>query len=110
MPQGLYLYCLARRDRLPPSPLVGRGLDGQNPLEVAIFQDLAAVWSPVPVEDFCGPEAEATARGPDLDRPPGHPPSGGGGRSDAAFTRAAGPVRHHLFLIGESGKGLAAPL
>ncbi len=59
MPQGLYLYCLARRDRLPPSSLVGRGMDDQNPLEVAIFQDLAAIWSPVPVEDFCGPEAEA---------------------------------------------------
>ena len=59
MPQGLYLYCLARIDRLPPSPLWGQGLDGQNSLAVAIFQDLVAVWSPVPVEDFCGPEAEA---------------------------------------------------
>jgi hypothetical protein len=27
-------------------------------LEVASFQDLAAVWSPVPVKDFCGPDAE----------------------------------------------------
>ena len=26
--------------------------------QVATFQDLAAVWSPVPVEDFCGSEAE----------------------------------------------------
>ena len=62
MPQGLYLYCLARRDRLPPSPLLGQGLDGLNSLAVAIFQDLAAVWSPVPVEDFCGPEAEERLR------------------------------------------------
>jgi hypothetical protein len=38
---------------------LGRGLDDQNPLAVAIFQDLAAVWSAVSVEDFCGPEAEA---------------------------------------------------
>lgn len=62
MPQGLYLYCLARFDRLPPSPLLGRGLDGQNSLAVATYQDLAAVWSPVPVEDFCGPEAEERLR------------------------------------------------
>ena len=62
MPQGLYLYCLARFDRLPPSPLLGRGLDGQNSLVVAICQDLAAVWSPVPVDDFCGPEAEERLR------------------------------------------------
>jgi hypothetical protein len=62
MPQGLYLYCLARFDRLPPSPLLGRGLDGQNSLAVAIVQNLAAVWSPVPLEDFCGPEAEERLR------------------------------------------------
>ena len=62
MPQGHYLYCLARLSRLPPLPLEGKGVDGQSPLEVAIFQDLAAVWSPVPLEDFCGPEAEARLR------------------------------------------------
>jgi Gas vesicle synthesis protein GvpL/GvpF len=59
MPQGLYLYCLARLSRLPPLPLLGPGVDGRNSLAVATYQDLAAVWSPVPVEDFCGPEAEA---------------------------------------------------
>jgi hypothetical protein len=58
MPQGLYLYCLARLSRLPPLLLSGPGVDGQSPLEVALFQDLAAIWSPVPVEDFSGPEAE----------------------------------------------------
>ncbi len=58
MEQGIYLYCLARLSRLPPLPLEGKGVDGQGLLEVAIFQDLAAVWSPVRVEDFCGPEAE----------------------------------------------------
>jgi hypothetical protein len=62
MPQGLYLYCLARLSRLPPLPLLGQGVDGQSPLEAASFQDLAAVWSPVPVEDFCGPEAEERMR------------------------------------------------
>jgi len=41
---------------------LGQGLDGRNSLAVAIFQDLAAVWSPVPVEDFCGPEAEERMR------------------------------------------------
>jgi len=62
MPQGLYLYCLARLSRLPPLPLLGRGLDGQNSLAVATYQDLVAVWSPVPVKDFCGPEAEGRRR------------------------------------------------
>ena len=62
MAQGLYLYCLARLSRLPPPPLLGQGLDGQNSLAVATYQDLAAVWSPVPVEDFSGPEAEERLR------------------------------------------------
>jgi len=58
MAQGLYLYCLARLSRLPPLPLLGLGVDGRKSLAVATYQNLAAVWSPVPVEDFCGPEAE----------------------------------------------------
>jgi hypothetical protein len=62
MPQGLYLYCLARLSRLPPLPLLGPGVDGRNSLAVATCQDLAAVWSPVPVEDFSGPEAEERLR------------------------------------------------
>jgi hypothetical protein len=62
MPQGLYLYCLTRLSRLPPLPLWGPGVDGQNSLAVGIYEDLAAVWSPVPVEDFCGPEAEERLR------------------------------------------------
>ncbi|MFA4902384.1 MAG: GvpL/GvpF family gas vesicle protein [Desulfobaccales bacterium] len=57
MPQGLYLFCLARLNRLP-SILKAKGLDGQSPLEVAGYQDLAAVLSPVSLEDFCGPDAE----------------------------------------------------
>jgi hypothetical protein len=62
MSQGLYLYCLARLSRLPPLPLEGQGVDGQNSLAVATCQDLAAVWSPVPVEDFSGPQAEERLR------------------------------------------------
>ena len=62
MKQGIYLYCLARLSRLPPLPLSGPGVDGQNSLAVATFEDLAAVWSPVPVEDFSGPEAEERLR------------------------------------------------
>ncbi len=57
MEQGLYLYCLARLSRLPALPLKGRGLDGHSPLQVTGFRDLAAVWTPVSLEDFCGPEA-----------------------------------------------------
>jgi hypothetical protein len=41
---------------------LGKGVDGQNSLAVATYQDLVAVWSPVPVEDFCGPEAEERMR------------------------------------------------
>ena len=58
MEPGIYLYCLARLSRLAPLPLLGPGVDGQNSLAVATYQDLVAVWSPVPVEDFCGPAAE----------------------------------------------------
>ncbi len=58
MSPGLYLLCLTRLSRLP-SLLKAKGLDGQSPLEVASYQDLAAVLSPVPLKDFCGPEAEA---------------------------------------------------
>lgn len=60
MPQGIYLYCLARLSLLPP--LGGAGLDGESPLEVESFRDLAAVWSAVPLEEFCGEEAEARLR------------------------------------------------
>ena len=62
MSQGFYLYCLARSSRLPPISRLSPGVDGGGPVEVAVFQDLAAVWSPVPLEDFCGPEAEERLR------------------------------------------------
>jgi len=41
---------------------LGPGLDGQNSLAAAAYQDLAAVWSPVPLADFCGPQAEERLR------------------------------------------------
>jgi hypothetical protein len=62
MNQGIYLYCLAQSSRLPPLRLSGPGVDGRNSLEMARYEDIAAVWSPVPVEDFCGPEAEERLR------------------------------------------------
>jgi hypothetical protein len=62
MSQGLYLFCLARLSRLPALPWKDKGLDGRSPLEVESFRDLAAIWSPVSVEDFCGPEAAARMR------------------------------------------------
>jgi hypothetical protein len=57
MEQGLYLFCLARLSCLLSLPLQGLGLDGRGPLLVTGFRDLAAVWAPVSIEDFCGPEA-----------------------------------------------------
>jgi hypothetical protein len=62
MKPGIYLYCLARLSRLPSLPLLGLGVDGKNSLAVATYEDLAAVWSPVPVEDFSGPGAEERLR------------------------------------------------
>jgi Gas vesicle synthesis protein GvpL/GvpF len=58
MERGLYLFCLARLSRLPTLPFPEKGLDGQNPLQVESFRDLAAVFCPVAVADFVGPEAE----------------------------------------------------
>src|SRR5215475_5260127 len=53
---ALYLFCLARSGPLPE--LDGTGVDGQSPLVVRSFADLAAVLSTVSVADFCGPAAE----------------------------------------------------
>jgi hypothetical protein len=55
---GIYLFCLARH--LVAEGLEGTGIDERFPLEVRNFEgNLAAVSSWVPIEDFCGPEAEA---------------------------------------------------
>jgi hypothetical protein len=62
MEQGLYLYCLAWSSHLAARQLQGSGLDDRNPLEVLVYRELAAVWSLVPLADFCGPEAAARLR------------------------------------------------
>jgi hypothetical protein len=62
MSSGLYLFCLARLSRLPLLPLGGKGLNGQSPIQVLDFEDLAAVFCPVALEDFCGPEAAERLR------------------------------------------------
>src|SRR5262245_27484346 len=54
---ALYLFCLARSGRVPE--LSATGVDGQSPLLVRRFGELAAVLSIVSVADFCGPGAEA---------------------------------------------------
>lgn len=56
--QGLYLFCFARLSHLQPLPLQEAGWDKDNPVAVTSFQDLAAIWSPVPIADFSGPKAE----------------------------------------------------
>ena len=54
---AFYLFCFARSGPLPE--LGGTGVDGQSPLLVRTFADLAAVLSTVYVADFSGPVAEA---------------------------------------------------
>jgi hypothetical protein len=62
MEQGLYLYCLAWSSRLGARQPQGLGLDDRSPLEVLVHRELAAVWSLVPLADFCGPESAARLR------------------------------------------------
>ena len=57
MAAGVYLYCLARAGRLPA--LDGIGLEKGSPLNLKTCGDIAAVWSPVTLEEFCGEEAPA---------------------------------------------------
>jgi hypothetical protein len=57
MPEGLYLFCLTLAG--PIAPLRGKGLDGEQPLQLRKFRDIAAIWCPVALEDFCGDEAAA---------------------------------------------------
>lgn len=55
--EALYLYCLTRFGSLPD--IEGPGVDGEHPLSLVPFRDVAAVVSVVRVDDFCGAEAEA---------------------------------------------------
>src|SRR5215510_13268846 len=54
---AFYLFCFARSAPLPE--LRGTGVDGQSPLVVWPFAELAAVLSTVDVADFSRPVAEA---------------------------------------------------
>ena len=54
---AFYLFCFARSGPLPE--FGGTGVDGESPLLVWTFADLAAVLSTVYVADFSGPVAEA---------------------------------------------------
>lgn len=58
MPDGLYLFCLARLSLLP-QPLEGHGLEARNPLAVASLGDLAAVYCTVSRDEFSGPDSES---------------------------------------------------
>jgi hypothetical protein len=54
---GLYLYCLTQADyREAPQ---GPGLYDQQPPLLSRLGDLAAIWSPVVLAEFCGEDAEA---------------------------------------------------
>lgn len=57
MPEtAFYLYCFARMCDLPALDITG--VDGEHPLVVRCFDEIAAVLSTVSLADFCGPEAE----------------------------------------------------
>lgn len=54
---ALYLFCLARSDLV--GGIEGTGVDSCHPLcLLRPFPDLCAIVGEVPLEDFCGPEAE----------------------------------------------------
>jgi gas vesicle protein GvpL/GvpF len=53
---AVYLFCFARSGQLPL--LSGTGVDGEKPLLVRVFADIAVVLSAVSLADFCGPDAE----------------------------------------------------
>jgi hypothetical protein len=57
---GLYLYCLAWSSRL--GDLEGVGLNGQQPPLLTRVGDLAVIWSPVRLAEFCGEDAAARLR------------------------------------------------
>ena len=60
---GVYLYCLARSDRLPAArDGVGPGVDERAPPFALVDGAIAAVVSEVRLDDFTGPDAEARSR------------------------------------------------
>jgi hypothetical protein len=59
---GIYLYCLGWAALL--KNVAGPGLDGRDSLKILGYQDIAAVWSRVPLDEFC--DSDAPARMQDL--------------------------------------------
>lgn len=55
--EALYLFCLVPASQLPP--LQGDRIDGLQTLAAERFRDIGAILSPVALEEFCGPQAEA---------------------------------------------------
>lgn len=53
---AIYLFCFARRHRLPVLEVAG--LDHRQPVSLWPFKDIVAVLGMSSIEDFCGPEAE----------------------------------------------------
>jgi hypothetical protein len=54
---AIYLFCFARRHRLPVLEVAG--LDDRHPVSLWPFKDIIAVSSGLSIEEFCGPEAES---------------------------------------------------
>jgi gas vesicle protein GvpL/GvpF len=61
--RAIYLFCLAGSDSL--GDLRGSGLDDTHPLFALRCGGITAISSAVPVDDFCGPEAERKLRDPE---------------------------------------------
>ncbi len=57
MRTGCYLFCLAKGSCLPR--LTGTGLDGRSSLSILRYRDIAALYCPVRLDEFVGPEAIA---------------------------------------------------
>ena len=53
---AIYLFCFARRHRLPALEIAG--LDHRHPVSLWSFKDIVAVLGMASIEDFSGPEAE----------------------------------------------------
>ena len=53
--EGIFLFCLARRDAL--LVIDGPGLDEAHPVAPWLYRDIVAVWSPVDLEAFYEPSA-----------------------------------------------------
>ncbi len=58
--EAIYLFCLTRHDVL--GTVHGSGMDARYPFSYRVFKDIAAVWSPVATEEFCGASAEENFR------------------------------------------------